>query len=123
MGKTDRDILGEATGIDGQLRRRNVNSQNDGRGILLIQNPADQTLVRADLCRQMPGVGFVLRTGLTRVIFPHRVGMMMKRRDKQHRQENRQHQEGGYALFQRHNVQSSECKDNKNPYPCRYGEG
>ena len=77
MGKTDRDILGEATGIDGQLRRRNVNSQNDGRGILLIQNPADQTLVRADLCRQMPGVGFVLRTGLTRVIFPHRVGMMI----------------------------------------------
>ena len=41
--------------------------------------------------------------------------MMMKRRDKQHRQENRQHQKGGYALFQRHNVKLFTCKDNEKP--------
>ena len=119
MGKTNRDILGEAVGIDGPFQGQYANGQVGGRGILLEKNPADQTLIRTDLCRQMPGMGLMLRTRFTRDIFLHRIGMMMIRRNQQHRQENRQHQECGYALFPWHH-QESTCQVTNNSLNTMY---
>lgn len=84
------DIGRHKAGIRPGNRCRMEDSDSLRREILLPQELANQAVVRTGVAAQMTLVGLVLRTGIAGDIGLAGALMMMKRRQKHYRQDNRQ---------------------------------
>ena len=94
MGRAKDDRVGIHGHRSGKMRPRQGHGRADGGHVLLAQQLADQTVVGSWLLGQMPRVGLMMRTGITGNVRSKRLLVVMKRRKKDYRKDNRQ-QEGG----------------------------
>ena len=100
-GKEDY-ILGNRKDISLLFRRIRLYDRVLGGHKLLDKQLADEALPRRRTGRQMTVMRTMLRTIRAEDIFLLSQVVMVKRRDKDHRQDNRQQPAGRYASFQGH---------------------
>jgi len=89
MGGTKKNLIGKAGDDGGDVRGEMVCDNSVGRDILQREELAYQTLVIFGLFGKMPRMRLMMGTGLTGNVRMGFFVVMMERREKDHRQDDR----------------------------------